>query len=166
MQFRNVVRGIFKLQNCERSRRVKSHILFLPSPHFDDSGKTEKYKPWFDPNDADSENERAKRAYESVLTVTASSSNTAEYEEFSSAVKELSAEKFNYSYEGEVTTFVANFHDAVIIELSLSQFLNLDWEFHNSRTSKFVDQQILCCSEMPIDGFWGYRNNKKNSAWR
>jgi hypothetical protein len=48
-----------------------------------------------------------------VLTVTARSSDTAAYSEFATAVKDLSRERFNYSYEEEVNTFVANFHDAV-----------------------------------------------------
>ena len=59
------------------------------------------------------ENERARRAYEAVLTVTASSSNTPEYDEFADAVKAVARDRFDYDYEGEVNTFVANFHDAV-----------------------------------------------------
>ena len=59
-------------------------------------------------------NDRAKKAYKSVLTVTASSSSDSrEYETFSKDVKKLSKEKFNYSYDEPVNNFVANFHDAV-----------------------------------------------------
>jgi hypothetical protein len=72
------------------------------------------YRPWYDPQRPDAENQRAKKAYEAVLTVTASSSSeSAEYEAFAQAVKQLSKEKFNYTYEGPVNNFVANFHDAV-----------------------------------------------------
>ena len=49
-----------------------------------------------------------------MLTVTASSpSKSEEYENFSQAVKSLAKSKFNYTYEGSVNNFVANFHDAV-----------------------------------------------------
>ena len=72
------------------------------------------YRPWFDENSDDTENDRAKKAYKSVLTVTASSSSDSrEYETFSKDVKKLSKEKFNYSYDEPVNNFVANFHDAV-----------------------------------------------------
>ena len=71
------------------------------------------YRPWYSPASSQDENERAKRAYEAVLTVTARSSDTDEYSEFSDRVKQLSREKFGYPYEEEVNTFVANFHDAV-----------------------------------------------------
>ena len=72
------------------------------------------YKPWYDEKSKAEENEKAKKAYEAVLTVTASSSlNSPEYEEFSKAVKKLSKSKFNYTYNGPVNNFVGNFHDAV-----------------------------------------------------
>jgi hypothetical protein len=51
--------------------------------------------------------------------VTASSSADAkEYEVFSKAVKKISKEKFNYDYEEEVNSMVANFHDAVLAFVS------------------------------------------------
>ena len=52
-----------------------------------------------------------------MLTVTARSSDTTAYAEFSQAVKTVSKEKFNYTYEEEVNTFVANFHDAVSLSV-------------------------------------------------
>ena len=72
------------------------------------------YRPWYDEQASEDENGRARKAYQSVLTVTASSSfDSSEYESFSKAVKELSKEKFNYTYDEPVNNFVANFHDAV-----------------------------------------------------
>ena len=77
------------------------------------------YRPWLDTTngktDEHEENKRAKIAYESVLTVTASSSSQSEeYVAFSEAVKDLSKSKFNYTWPpGPVNNFVANFHDAV-----------------------------------------------------
>ena len=72
-------------------------------------------RPWQDTTATDEENERAKKAYEAVLTVTAISSSKAstEYMDFAKGVKALSKAKFNYTYEGPVNNFVANFHDAV-----------------------------------------------------
>ena len=72
------------------------------------------YKPWEDKNSSEEENQRAKIAYEAVLTVTASSSSkSAEYRAFDKATRALAKEKFDYDYEGPVNNFVANFHDAV-----------------------------------------------------
>jgi len=76
------------------------------------------YRPWEIEGDPD--NDRAKKAYESVLTVTASSSRDSDnYESFEKSVKELSKEKFNYNYDEPVNNFVANFHDAVRDKLYL-----------------------------------------------
>ena len=75
--------------------------------------KPGQYKPWYDPNASEDENRRARKAFEAVLTVTTSSSDTPQFDEFAQEVKLLSKEKFNYNYTEEVSTFVANFHDAV-----------------------------------------------------
>ena len=72
-------------------------------------------RPWEDPNSSAEVNERARKAYEAVLTVTARSSDSQAYSNFSDAVKELSKEKFGYNYTEDVNTFVANFHDAVLL---------------------------------------------------
>ena len=86
------------------------------------------YRPWLDTTngktDEHEENKRAKIAYESVLTVTASSSSQSEeYVAFSEAVKDLSKSKFNYTWPpGPVNNFVANFHDAVSANLKISNF--------------------------------------------
>ena len=45
-----------------------------------------EYKPWYDPDD-EVNNERAKHAYEAVLTVTARTPTTPEYKNFSDTVK-------------------------------------------------------------------------------
>ena len=72
------------------------------------------YKPWEDKNSTDEENQRAKEAYEAVLTLTASSSSkSAAYQAFDNATRTIAKEKFGVDYEGPVNNFVANFHDAV-----------------------------------------------------
>ncbi|CAG0882506.1 unnamed protein product [Darwinula stevensoni] len=74
-----------------------------------------EYKPWFDPND-EKNNERAKQAYEAVLTVTARTPTTPEYKNFSDMVKNLTVERSGMEYEEDtVNTFVAAFHDAVLL---------------------------------------------------
>ncbi len=88
-------------------------IRILPTFYSSEDGL---YRPWYDPDASEEENQRAKKAYEAVLTVTASSeSRSPQYGAFASEVKDLSLEKFGYTYEGPVNNFVANFHDAVII---------------------------------------------------
>ena len=89
---------------------------FFTSPSFKSYFSSEDglYKPWEDKNSTDEENQRAKEAYEAVLTLTASSSSkSAAYQAFDKATRTLAKEKFGYDYEGPVNNFVANFHDAV-----------------------------------------------------
>jgi len=73
-------------------------------------------QPWNDTSASEEENARARKAYEAVLTVTASSSSKVdEYEAFSQAVKDVAKKQFNYTYDEPVNNFVANFHDAVLL---------------------------------------------------
>ena len=90
-------------------------MYLLTCNYFSDfTSQSNLYRPWYDEDSSKEENERAKKAYQSVLTVTASSSSdSSEYESFSKHVKQLSSEMFNYSYDEPVNNFVANFHDAV-----------------------------------------------------
>ena len=77
------------------------------------------HRPWYDPERPQEENDRAKKAYQAVLTVTASSSSqSSEYEAFAKAVTTLAKEKFNYDYKGPVNNFVASFHDAVSLQFN------------------------------------------------
>ena len=77
----------------------------------------DKYKPWLDENATEEENEEAKDAFQSVLTVTAgtASSSIANYSIFSNRVRQLAQEYFNYSHEEDVSTFAANFYDAALL---------------------------------------------------
>ena len=92
-----------------------NQILTLSkSVHFSQSSLSQPWKREGTTNEIIEENKRARKAYESVLTVTASSSSGSnEYESFQKAVKQLSKEKFDYNYDEPVNNFVANFHDAV-----------------------------------------------------
>jgi atrial natriuretic peptide receptor A len=77
----------------------------------------DKYMPWIDENATEEENEEAQHAFQSVLTVTAgtASSSSDNYTIFSSRVRQLAQEYFNYSHEEDVSTFAANFYDAALL---------------------------------------------------
>ncbi|XP_015786480.1 atrial natriuretic peptide receptor 1 isoform X2 [Tetranychus urticae] len=80
------------------------------------TSKQESRRPWFREDDTDERNEKAKRAYEALLTVTARVPDTPEYARFAKAVKEIAAQNYGYDYkQEEVNTFVTAFHEAVIL---------------------------------------------------
>lgn len=124
------------------------------------SRKFELYKPWHDPQASPEENARAKKAYEAVLTVTASSSaDSEEYESFAKAVKALSRAKFNYQYEEEVNSFVANFHDAVrdwymYCTVCADIVMDLDYIFSTLTGSSgfpIINANLAMCAKGDID---------------
>lgn len=66
--------------------------------------------------DDDDRNERARKAYQALLTVTARTPDTDEYREFSREVKSLAQSKYNFTFgNNSVSTFVAAFYDAVLL---------------------------------------------------
>lgn len=75
------------------------------------------YTPWYHPNETQENNDRAKRAYEALLTVTVRPPpDSEEYVHFDKEVKELALRKFNFSFGDEpVNPFVTAFYDAVIL---------------------------------------------------
>ncbi|XP_037036994.1 atrial natriuretic peptide receptor 1-like isoform X1 [Bradysia coprophila] len=72
-------------------------------------------KPWYNPNDNQTVNDRAKSAYTALLTVIAKQPEDDEYLEFSQRVKELAEQKYNYTFTEPVSTFVTAFYDAVLL---------------------------------------------------
>ncbi|XP_026465471.1 atrial natriuretic peptide receptor 1-like isoform X2 [Ctenocephalides felis] len=74
-------------------------------------------KPWYNPQDSDENNVRARRAYEALLTVTAQTPDDQQYREFSQQVKSLSKSKYNYTFNEQepLSTFVTAFYDAVTL---------------------------------------------------
>ena len=102
--------------------RVFIKIPFLPSP----SRKSSQYKPWEVENATAEENERAKRAYEAVLTVTSDTTDSTAYDDFAKEVKKVSRDMFNYTYSEDVNSFVANFHDAVSLNKDPFSFSTLE----------------------------------------
>ncbi|KDR21693.1 Atrial natriuretic peptide receptor B, partial [Zootermopsis nevadensis] len=79
-------------------------------------------KPWEVPEDTPERNERARKAFSALLTVTASTPDNSEYRAFSEEVMRLAGDRFNNQ---SVSTFVTAFYDAVLLySLALNETLN------------------------------------------
>ena len=71
-------------------------------------------RPWINDTATSEENERARRAFEYVLTVSASVSNNESFSGFRMKVENVSRTHLNNSAEILVNSFVASFYDALI----------------------------------------------------
>ncbi|XP_055873396.1 atrial natriuretic peptide receptor 1-like isoform X5 [Biomphalaria glabrata] len=90
------------------------------------SSKNASETPWYRADDTEERNIKARRAYESLMTVTLRTPTSAEYRHFSNEVKARASEMFpNFTYgEDEVNSFVGAFHDAVLLyALALNETL-------------------------------------------
>lgn len=66
--------------------------------------------------DTDERNEKARKAYQALLTVTARTPDNEEYLNFSREVKSLAQSKYNFTFgNSSLSTFVAAFYDAVFL---------------------------------------------------
>ncbi|XP_039282700.1 atrial natriuretic peptide receptor 1 isoform X3 [Nilaparvata lugens] len=83
--------------------------------------------PWNVKNDTVERNERAKKAYTALLTITSRTPTNEAYLNFSLEVKRLAEEKYNLTFGNEsVSTFVTAFYDAVLLySLALNETLRL-----------------------------------------
>jgi atrial natriuretic peptide receptor A len=82
-------------------------------------------KPWEVIGDTPERNNRAKKAYTALLTVTAATPDNKEYRTFSDEAKRLAAEKYNLTFNESVSTFVTAFYDAVLLySLALNETLS------------------------------------------
>lgn len=66
---------------------------------------TKEAKPWFEPNDTDTRNEQAKKAYQALLTITTKKPEDEEYQEFSNQVISLKFQyftRFNIRLAGQI----------------------------------------------------------------
>ncbi|XP_046998481.1 atrial natriuretic peptide receptor 1-like [Schistocerca americana] len=73
-------------------------------------------QPWLVPGEPPERNERARRAYEALLTVTAATPHSDAYRSFSQQVKEVARADYNYTFGSEtISTFVTAFYDAVLL---------------------------------------------------
>ncbi|XP_062126281.1 atrial natriuretic peptide receptor 1 isoform X1 [Drosophila sulfurigaster albostrigata] len=73
--------------------------------------------PWYDKNDTDFNNERAKKAYTAMLTVTPKQPNDDAYTKVSNEIKDIASAKYNYTFsENEpISAFVTSFFDGVLL---------------------------------------------------
>jgi atrial natriuretic peptide receptor A len=83
-------------------------------------------KPWEVIGDTQDRNDRAKKAYSALLTVTAATPDNREHLTFSDEVKRLAEERYNMTFNNEsVSTFVTAFYDAVLLySLALNETLH------------------------------------------
>lgn len=83
-------------------------------------------RPWEVIGDPPERNERAKKAYSALLTVTAATPDNKEYRTFSEEVNRLAEDKHNQTFSNEsVSTFVTAFYDAVLLySLALNETLS------------------------------------------
>ncbi|XP_067208952.1 atrial natriuretic peptide receptor 1 isoform X3 [Linepithema humile] len=73
-------------------------------------------EPWRIEEDTDERNEKARKAYQALLTVTARTPDNLEYLNFSREVKSLAQSKYNFTFgNNSVSTFVTAFYDAVLL---------------------------------------------------
>lgn len=80
-----------------------------------DSGD-DPVRPWYVEGDPPERNERARRAYEALLTVTAATPRSDSYRSFSQQVKDVARTQQNYTFAGKtISTFVTAFYDAVLL---------------------------------------------------
>ncbi|XP_013400521.1 atrial natriuretic peptide receptor 1 [Lingula anatina] len=90
------------------------------------SSKNQSARPWYNASDTDAENQRARKAYEALMTITLRKPESEAYRNFSEEVKRRAEDEYkNFTYgEEEVNSFVGAFHDAVILyALALNQTL-------------------------------------------
>ncbi|XP_030572074.1 atrial natriuretic peptide receptor 1 [Drosophila novamexicana] len=73
--------------------------------------------PWYDKNDTEFNNERAKKAYTAMLTVTPKQPNDDAYTKVSNEIKDIASAKYNYTFsENEpISAFVTSFFDGVLL---------------------------------------------------
>ncbi|KAL6445937.1 hypothetical protein ACFW04_000963 [Cataglyphis niger] len=73
-------------------------------------------EPWKIDGDTEERNEKARKAYQALLTVTARTPDNMEYLNFSREVKSLAQSKYNFTFgNSSVSTFVTAFYDAVLL---------------------------------------------------
>ncbi|KAG7200781.1 hypothetical protein KM043_003157 [Ampulex compressa] len=80
------------------------------------SSDSNSKEPWRVEGDTEERNEKARKAYQALLTVTARTPDNVEYLNFSREVKSLAQSKYNYTFgNSSVSTFVTAFYDAVLL---------------------------------------------------
>ncbi|XP_076439161.1 atrial natriuretic peptide receptor 1-like [Babylonia areolata] len=156
--------------NSVREIMIQAHDLnfdngeyvFFNIDLFNSQNMTER--PWFRTNDTQARNQKARKAYEALMTVTLRKPTSPEYRAFSNLVKEK-AEKNdpNFTYgEDEVNSFVGAFHDAVILyALALNETLE---EGGNVRDGVRITQKMWNRTFLGITGTVSIDENGDRNA--
>lgn len=83
-------------------------------------------RPWYKKEDTKEQNEKAKKAFGNLMTITLKKPDGEKYKEFSKEVKRRAKRDYNFDYKNElVSNFVSSFHEAVVLyALALNDTLN------------------------------------------
>ncbi|KZC11079.1 Atrial natriuretic peptide receptor 2 [Dufourea novaeangliae] len=113
---------------CANSTTIREILLAAEQLGMVDSGEyvffsielassdNDSKEPWRMETDSEERNERARKAYQTLLTVTPRTPDNAEYFNFSREVKSLAQSKYNFTFgNSSVSTFVTAFYDAVLL---------------------------------------------------
>ncbi|XP_076324600.1 atrial natriuretic peptide receptor 1-like isoform X2 [Tachypleus tridentatus] len=111
------------------------------------ASKNEILWPWYRESDTAEENERARKAYEALLTITSPIPETPEYKKFAEDVKQLAKNDVHFDYQTEeVNMFVSGFYEAMILyALALNETLSEGFDVVNGSviTSKMWNRTFL-----------------------
>ncbi|KAL0132007.1 hypothetical protein PUN28_000049 [Cardiocondyla obscurior] len=113
---------------CANSTTIREILLAAEELGMVDSGEyvffsielsssdNDSKEPWRVEGDTNERNEKARKAYQALLTVTARTPDNLEYLNFSREVKSLAQSKYNFTFgNSSVSTFVTAFYDAVLL---------------------------------------------------
>ncbi|XP_023288642.1 atrial natriuretic peptide receptor 1 [Orussus abietinus] len=113
---------------CANSSTIREILLAAEELGMVDSGEyvffsieltssdNDSDEPWKVESDTEERNEKARKAYQSLLTVTARTPDNIEYLNFSREVKSLAQSRYNFTFgNSSVSTFVTAFYDAVLL---------------------------------------------------
>ncbi|XP_072759992.1 atrial natriuretic peptide receptor 1 isoform X2 [Anoplolepis gracilipes] len=113
---------------CANSTTIREILLAAEELGMVDSGEyvffsielsssdNDSIEPWRIEGDTDERNEKARKAYQALLTVTARTPDNLEYLNFSREVKSLAQSNYNFTFgNSSVSTFVTAFYDAVLL---------------------------------------------------
>ncbi|VBB33504.1 unnamed protein product, partial [Acanthocheilonema viteae] len=108
-------------------------------------------RPWIRSNDTTSlENEKAKKAYQALKTISLRRSDLDEYKDFELRVKERAEKKYNYSAktgkEYEMNNFISAFYDALLLyAIALNETLSEGLDPRNGQniTSKMWSRTFV-----------------------
>uniref|UniRef100_A0AC34R5Y9 Receptor ligand binding region domain-containing protein n=1 Tax=Panagrolaimus sp. JU765 TaxID=591449 RepID=A0AC34R5Y9_9BILA len=123
-------------------------------------------KPWIRGNEVNSpENEKAKEAYKALKTVSLKRSDSNEFKNLETRIKERAEKKYNYSQkngkEYEMNNFALGFYDAVLLyAIGLNKTLGAGLDPRNAKniTSKIWNRTFVGVTGNVIIGQNGDRN--------